>query len=79
MFSVIFDDVLVTGASEEQHLWNLEEVLRRLQHHGISIKRSRCVFFQNAVEYLGHCIDREGLHTTTKKIEAVQLAPRPRK
>ena len=29
------------------------------------------------MEYLGHCIDREELHTTSE-IEAIQLAPRPK-
>ena len=29
------DDILVTGASEEEHLHNLEEVLKRLQQHGV--------------------------------------------
>ena len=32
------DDILVTGDTEEEHLRNLEEVLRRLQHHGIRVK-----------------------------------------
>ena len=72
------DKILITAATEEEHFQNLEEVLKCLQRHGISIKRSKCVFSQEAVEYLGHRINREGLHTTTKKIEAIQLAPRPK-
>ena len=30
------DDILVTGTTEEDHLHNLEEVLKRLENHGFS-------------------------------------------
>ena len=39
---------------------------------------NKCSFLEKSVEYLGHCIDATGLHTTTKKVEAVQLAPTPK-
>ena len=71
------DDLLITGTTEDEHLQNLDEVLRRLQHHGITVKRSKCHFLKDSVEYLGHKIDADGLHTTTKKVKAVQQAPRP--
>jgi len=71
------DDILITGATEKEHLQNLEAVLRRLKHEGIILKKSKCSFLQTSVEYLGHCIDGEGLHTTDKKMKAVQQAPRP--
>ena len=31
----------------------------------------------NSVEYLGHCIDSEGLHATQDKLEAILKAPMP--
>ena len=72
------DDILVTGADDDEHFHNLEEVLVRLGNHGIRVKSSKCTFFQDSVEYLGHKITSEGLHTTTKKVEAVRLAPAPK-
>lgn len=36
-----------------------------------------CSFLQESVEYLGHCIDGKGLHTSAKKVGAIQLAPTP--
>ena len=56
------DDILITGLSEKEHLQNLEEVLKRLQQHGIKVKANKCVFDQDSVEYLGHVIDKR-LHT----------------
>ena len=72
------DDILITGTSKEDHLRNLEAVLSRLQEYGIRVNASKCRFLQNSVEYLGHVIDSEGLHTSTKKIKAIQEAPTPR-
>ena len=33
---------------------------------------------ETAVEYLGHQVDAEGLHTTTEKLEAITKAPAPK-
>ena len=65
---------MITGDTEKEHLQNLEEVLRRLQHHGITVKRAKCHFLKDAVEYLGRKVDADGIHTTTKKVKAVQQA-----
>ena len=70
------DDILVTGADDhdEEHLRNLAEVLQRLQHHGVRMKRAKCEFMKTSVEYLGHRIDAEGLHTTDSKLTAITQA-----
>ena len=71
------DDILITGSNEEEHLHNLEEVLKRLSQYGIRVKEGKCAFFKDKVEYLGHQISSEGLHTAPKKVEAIQAAPTP--
>ena len=35
------DDILITGANDQEHLANFEEVLRRLQFHGITLKQDK--------------------------------------
>ena len=35
------DDILITGANEQEHLHNLEEVFRRLDQHNLRIKRAK--------------------------------------
>ena len=72
------DDILVTGRSDKEHLRNLEEVLSRLRKYGIRLKEDKCQFLQDSVEYLGHQVDAEGVHTSPKKVEAILKAPRPR-
>lgn len=71
------DDILITGASKEDHLRNLEKVLSRLQEYGIRVNANKCVFMQTLVECLGHIIDCEDLHTSPKKVKAIQEAPAP--
>ena len=47
------DDILITGSNEEEHLHNLEEVLKRLSQYGIRVKEDKC---EDKVEYLGYQI-----------------------
>eukprot|EP00731_Ephydatia_muelleri_P018713 Em0011g753a len=72
------DDILITGDSEDEHLKNLELVLGRLKTHGITVRKSKCVFMANSVEFLGHRIDAEGLHPLESKIEAMVKVPPPK-
>ena len=72
------DDILITGVSDVEHLRNLEEVLRRLQDHGIRVKKEKCHFIQDSVEYLGHHVDARGIHTSERKVQAIVDAPAPR-
>ena len=71
------DDILITGSTIDEHLSNLTEVLRRLKEHGVRLKREKCQFLRDSVEYLGHLIDADGLHTTDSKLKAINEAPSP--
>ena len=71
------DDILVSGATKEEHLHNLEMVLQRLEQYNIRAKKAKCAFMCDAVEYLGHRIDADGLHTLSSKVKAIQDAPHP--
>ena len=75
--SVFLDDILVTGASEADHLRNLAEVLQRLSSAGMCLKRSKCRFMLQEVEYLGHRISKNGLHPTIEKARAISDIPTP--
>ena len=75
---VYIDDILIRGASEEEHLGNLEQVLSRLEAAGLRLKKNKCTLMAESVTYLGHRIDKDGLHPTQEKVEAVQNAPTPK-
>ena len=68
---------MVTGETDEEHLCHLEQVLQRLQKYNIRARREKCAFMSTSVEYLGHVVDAQGLHTTLGKVEAISQAPEP--
>ena len=71
---VYLDDILVTGTSENDHLVNLEEVLKRLQDAGMRLKKEKCAFMLSEV---GHKITKKGLQPTKEKIRAIKKASVP--
>ena len=73
------DDIIITRQSDAEHLDWLEEVLRRLQRHGIHAIWAKCKLFKSSVNFLGHHIDIDGVHPTTEKQEAIVRAPAQRK
>ena len=74
---VYIDDILITGQSEEEHLRVLNEVLQRLENAGMRLKRSKCIFLAESVEYLGYKISQEGLRPTKEKVRPITHAPKP--
>ena len=71
------DDILVSGVNDEDHLKNLDEVLKRVHQCGARVQLGKCAFMQDSVEYLGYQIDAEGVHPTQDKLEAILNAPVP--
>ena len=76
--SVYIDDILVSGSTVKEHLQNLDKDLAILSTAGIKLNRDKCAFLSPPVEYLGHVIDRQGLHPTEEKAKAIKDAPRPK-
>ena len=74
---VYIDDILVTGSSKEEHNQRLEEVLSRLEKAGLGLKKDECRFNVSSVSFLGHRIDKDGLHPLEDKVQAVAKAPTP--
>ena len=71
------DDILVTGKDEEDNQQNQSEVLSHLESHGFRLKKEKCTFMANSVEYLGHCVDQDGIRALPEKVEAIVSAPQP--
>ena len=72
------DDILVTGHSVEEHHKHLEEVLLRLQEHGVRLKKEKFRFCVESVEYLGLRIDAKEVHTTDRKVQTIIQTPSPK-
>ena len=66
----ILDDMIVTGNSDEQHLANLEKVLKRLSEYNFKANLEKCEFFKKLVQYCGYEIDSDGLHKMADNVES---------
>ncbi|GJS26831.1 putative reverse transcriptase domain-containing protein [Tanacetum coccineum] len=68
---VFIDDILVYSKSKEEHEVHLREVLETLLKEGLYAKFSKCEFWLQEVQFLGHVINSEGLKVDPATIEAV--------
>jgi hypothetical protein len=76
--AIYLDDVLINSSTTEEHLDHLRIVLDLLQKAGLKLKRSKCEWFRDEIEFCGFQINQEGGHTFNSKTQTVTEWPRPR-
>ena len=69
---VYIDDVIVHSQTEEEHLDSLEKVFQCLRRYNVRLKPSKCVFFRNKLNFLGHTISDQGICADKDKVKAIQ-------
>lgn len=69
---VYIDDVIVWGVNKEECLRNLRKVLELIDAAGVKLKRSKCSFLTETVNYLGHEISRGEIRPSPQKMSAVE-------
>ncbi|KAL0879388.1 hypothetical protein ABMA27_003149 [Loxostege sticticalis] len=72
-----FDDIIIQGSCEKELLQRLKEVLDRLKENSLRVNKDKCHFFQKSIKYLGHTIDKHGLHKCQEKVNAIANTERP--
>jgi len=76
--AVYLDDVLVQGGDLWECIANVNRVLAKLNEHNVKIQPSKCLWFKDSVEYLGHVICKEGRSPSPTLAEAIVKAPTPK-
>lgn len=72
------DDILIASHTPEEHTKHLEQVLARLQDHGLTIKEEKCNFRKNEVDYLGHRVTPDGIKPLDQKVRAISEFTKPK-
>ena len=66
-FVVMFiNDILIYSKTEE-HKEHLKIVLQELRDHQLFAKFSKCDFFKDKIQYLGHVVTKEGISVDLEK------------
>jgi hypothetical protein len=78
-FVIVFiDDILIYSKDEKEHEEHLRIVLQILREHKLYAKLSKCEFYKDKIQYLGHVISKEGIAVDPDKIKAIMNWPEPK-
>ncbi|KII64969.1 Transposon Tf2-8 polyprotein [Thelohanellus kitauei] len=64
------DGIIVSGKDRKEHVERLTEVLMRLNKAGLTTKKKN-------VKFLGHKIDKNGIHPCKENLDAIRKMPSP--
>jgi hypothetical protein len=62
----------------EDHFQHMRQVLDTVRNLGVQLKISKCSFFAQEMEYLGHIISAEGIRMNPKKVKVICNLQPPR-
>ena len=68
---VFIDDILIYSKTLKEHAIHMRSVLKTIQKKQLYAKFSKCEFWLEKVQFLGHVIDKSGVSVDPSKIEGV--------
>jgi hypothetical protein len=71
-FVVVFiDDILIYSKNEEEHAQHLRIVLTCLREHQLYAKFSKCAFWLEEIQFLGHVLSANGIAVDPSKVKNI--------
>jgi hypothetical protein len=71
-FVVVFiDDILIYSKNEEEHAQHLRIVLTRLREHQLYAQFSKCAFWLEEIQFLGHVLFAKGIAVDPSKVQDI--------
>jgi hypothetical protein len=68
---VFIDDILIYSKNEEEHAKHLRIVLTRLREHQLYVKFSKCAFWLEEIQFLGHVLSAQGIAVDPSKVKDI--------
>ena len=75
--SVYMDDIVVHGATQEEHDRRLSAVLDWLQKHNVTLNNTKCVFGSEEVQFLGFQVLGNGIQPIQSNVDSISTIPAP--
>jgi hypothetical protein len=69
---VYINDILIFSKTEAEHQAHVPLVLEVLKREKFYVRKAKSSFAQTEIKYLGHIVNKQGIHPDPKKVEAVQ-------
>jgi hypothetical protein len=71
-FVVVFiDDILINSKNREEHVEHLRIVLTLLREHQLYAKFSKCTFWLEEIQFLGHFLSAKGIAVDRSKVKDI--------
>eukprot|EP00794_Sanderia_malayensis_P014552 gene14552-16054_t len=72
------DDIIVWGASKQEHDQRVRACLTRIRKSGLKLNQGKCIFASKSLTFLGHTVSADGLKPDPTKINAIIDMPIPK-
>ena len=74
---VYLDDILVASENPEQHETHLRQLFASLRDYGVVVHPDKCQFGVEALDFLGHHVNAQGVSPMDDKVTVIRKFPRP--
>ena len=74
---VYLNDVVIYSNTQEDHVEHLCTVVECFRLHRLKLKPSKCEFFKEKIEYLGHSVSSKGVWPSRDNLKAIANYPEP--
>ena len=66
------DDIIIFSKTPKEHLLHIRKVFEKLRSAKLSMKMSKCNFFSEEIQYLGHILSTTSIQPLPSKTHAIQ-------
>jgi hypothetical protein len=76
---VYLDDIIIWGRTLDETIDNVELIFKCIREANLKLKPSKCKFFRQTIDVLGHVVSPAGISTDPAKTSLIMKWPRPQK